>query len=103
MFDITREHEDALDYYVNEHIAYQKAEYDFTFEGRFLIYHVTHATETIYYAIDMKTNLTSEVCNRKSPEFMRDNYNEMIPLILKSIKYTGDSRYQKCFDEVSSG
>ena len=39
MFEITREHDDALDYYKNERIAYPNAEYDFTFEGRFLIYH----------------------------------------------------------------
>ena len=97
MFEITREHEDALDYFINEQIAYSGAEYDFTFEGRFLIYHVTRASETSYYAIDMKTNLTSEVCHRKNAEFMRDNYSEMIPLILKSIKYTGDNRYQNPF------
>ena len=92
MFEITRENEDALDYYMQERIAYPCAEYDFTFEHRFLIYHVCDIRETKYYAIDMKTNLTSEVCHRKTPEFCRDNYTEMIPLVLNSIKYTGDTR-----------
>ena len=92
MFEITRENEDALDYYMQERIAYPSAEYDFTFEHRFLIYHVCDIRETKYYAIDMKTNLTSEVCHRKTPEFCRDNYTEMIPLVLNSIKYTGDTR-----------
>ena len=98
MFEITRDHEDTLEYYCNERMAYKGAEYDFTFEGRFLVYHVTRIKETTYYAIDMKTNLTSEVCHRPTAEFTRENYCEMTPLILKAIKYSGDTRYHNPFE-----
>ena len=97
MFEITYEHDDALDYFRNEQIAYPTAEYDFTFEGRYLIYHVTNSVETTYYAIDMKTNLTSEVCHRKDEDYNRDNYSSMIPSILNAIKYNGDARWHNPF------
>ena len=93
MFEITREHDDALDYYMNERIAYPNAEYDFTFEGRFLIYHTVQGNKATYYAIDMKTNLSSEVCHRTDGLYDREAFKEMIPAILSSIKYTGDRRY----------
>lgn len=93
MFEITREHDDALDYYMNERIAYPNAEYDFTFEGRFLIYHTVQGNKATYYAIDMKTNLSSEVCHRTEGLYDREAFKEMIPAILSSIKYTGDRRY----------
>ena len=93
MFEITREHDDALDYYMNERIAYPNAEYDFTFEGRFLIYHTMRGKRATYYAIDMKTNLSSEICHRTDGVYNREAFKEMIPAILSSIKCTGDRRY----------
>lgn len=93
MFEITRIHDDALEYYINERIAYPNAEYDFTFEEQFLIYHIMQGDKAIYYAIDMKTNLTSEVCRRTDGIYDRETYKEMIPAILSAIKYTGDRRY----------
>ena len=93
MYEITRNDSDALDYYVSERMAYKNAEYDFTFEHRYLIYHVSMRNEIVYIALDMKTKLSSEVCHRKEGTYFESEYEDLIPLILFSIKYTGDTRH----------
>ena len=66
MFEITYNDADALEHYEEEKRAYPGAKYDFTFEKRFLVYHADMLHQIIYYAIDMKTGLSSEVMRRKS-------------------------------------
>lgn len=65
MFEITRNHQDAFEYYLNERKAYPGGDYDFTFEDRFLIYHAPLRHQTVYFAIDMKTGLSSEVLRKQ--------------------------------------
>ena len=60
MFEITYNDYDALDYYVNERMAYENAEYDFTFENRYLVYHAPLLGYCIYFVLDMKTGLVTE-------------------------------------------
>lgn len=93
MFEITRNDYEALEYYMNEGMAYKKAVYDFTFENRFLIYHAPQSHQVRYFALDMQTKLTSEICRRKDGEYLEHEYKELIPKILSGIKYTGDRRY----------
>ena len=95
MFEITRNNEDALEHYIYEQMAYPDGEYDFTFEGRFLIYHTTHESESTFYALDMKTNLSSQVCKASDGYYDYYNYSLMVPDILNAIKYTGDNRYRE--------
>ena len=93
MCEITRNHEDALDYYMSERMAYPNAVYDFTFENRYLIYHAPMRNELAYIALDMKTGLSSEICSTKHGEIPSYEFEEMIPQILYSIKYNGDKRF----------
>ena len=79
MYEITRDDSDALDYYVSERMAYKNAEYDFTFEHRYLIYHVPMRNEIVYIALDMKTKLSSEVCHRKEGTYFEYEYEDLIP------------------------
>lgn len=97
MFEITRNHQDAFEYYLNERKAYPGGDYDFTFEDRFLIYHAPLRHQTVYFAIDMKTGLSSEVCSRKNGVYMEHEFKELIPAIFHAIKYTGDRRYKNVF------
>ncbi len=97
MFEITRNHQDAFEYYLNERKAYPGGDYDFTFEDRFLIYHAPLRHQTVYFAIDMKTGLSSEVCSRKNGVYMEHEFKELIPDIFRAIKYTGDRRYKNVF------
>lgn len=94
MFEITT-HDDEfrLEYYVNERKAYKGAIYDFTFEDRFLIYHVDEHGTIIYYAIDKLTDLSSEVTRTNGKVYPSHQYSSMIPHVLKAIRYTGDRRY----------
>lgn len=65
--------------------------YDFTFEGRYIIYHYCHQVMNHYVALDKTTGLGSSVMMTR--ERMDDhNYPMMIPAILYAIKYTGDRR-----------
>lgn len=69
------------------------AQYDFTFENRFDIFH--HSKEQLleYLALDRKTGLTSWITERTDP-MDASEYPRLIPKILCSIKYTGDQRYK---------
>lgn len=97
MFEITKNHQDAYEYYINECMAYPGGDYDFTFEDRFLIYHAPLRHQTVYIAIDMKTGLSVEICSRKNGVYMEHEYTELIPDIFNAIKYTGDRRYKNVF------
>ena len=94
MFEITRNNGDALDYYMSERIAYPNAEYDFTFENRFLIYHAPLRNEYVYLVLDMETKLTSEAYHCKKPLKML-NPRDFVPRIYEAIKYTGASPGRK--------
>lgn len=78
MFEITKNHQDAYEYYINERMAYPGGDYDFTFEDRFLIYHAPLRHQTVYIAIDMKTGLSVEICSRKNGVYMEHEYTELI-------------------------
>ncbi len=97
MFEITRNHQDAFEYYLNERKAYPGGVYDFTFEDRFLIYHAPLRNQIVYFAIDMKTGLSSEVISRKNGFYMEHEFKELIPNIFYATKYTGDRRYTNVF------
>ena len=98
MFEITYNDYDALDYYVNERMAYENAEYDFTFENRYLVYHAPLVGYCIYFVLDMKTGLSSEVLRVKKPlKFL--NHRDFLPHLYNAIKYTGDRRFVNPFTE----
>lgn len=97
MFEITRNHEDALEYFKSEQKAYPNGEYDFTFENRYLVYHCEERNEIVYIALDMSTGLSSEV-TRGQERYQSDrDFLKLIPRILFAIKYTGDTRYHNRF------
>ena len=98
MFEITYNDYDALDYYVNERMAYENAEYDFTFENRYLVYHAPLLGYCIYFVLDMKTGLSSEALRVKKPlKFL--NHRDFLPHLSNAIKYTGDRRFVNPFVE----
>ena len=74
--------------------AYADGKYDFTFDNRYLIYHVTDV-KIRYIAIDAKTGLASEVkrMSKGSHPYTETTYPKLISNILNSIKYNGDVRY----------
>ena len=94
MFEITYNDADALERYEEEKRAYPGAKYDFTFEKRFLVYHADMLHQIIYYAIDMKTGLSSEVMRRKSgsPVKKAEYASVLMDRLMDSIKYVGDRR-----------
>ena len=94
MFEITYNDADALERYEEEKRAYPGAKYDFTFEKRFLVYHANMLNQIIYYAIDMKTGLSSEVMRRKSgsPVKKAEYASVLMDRLMDSIKYVGDRR-----------
>ena len=94
MFEFRRTDEEMLEYYVREHIAYPEAKYDFTFEERYLVYHAPMLHKTIYYAVDMETRLSFEVCRLDEGAYEPSQYRSMIPALLRAVKYTGDRRFQ---------
>lgn len=94
MFEITYDGEEIFDYHREYGRVHPKGEYEFTFENRFLIFKQPNKNRFEYIAFDMKTNRTSRIEERSADELYSDLTHEaMIPKILYSIKYTGDTRY----------
>lgn len=87
MFEISYNDQDALEYYVGEKMAYKNAEYDFTFEKRYIVYHATLRRKIVYFAIDMQTKLSTEVCSRNDGTYFKHEYMKLIPDILYATKY----------------
>ena len=78
---------------------YEDGIYDFTFEDRFIIYHANYKKTIEYFAYDKKTGYTSTINNMMTNKiYTEDEFKDMIPKILYSIKYTGDNRYITMFN-----
>lgn len=74
--------------------AYGEGTYDFTFEDRYIIYHVKDVALR-YIALDKETGLASEVeyLTKSSKLYTKTTYYKLFARILYSIKYNGDTRY----------
>jgi len=94
MFEINTNYNEYFDYLLENRIAYKGGEYDFTFENEYLVYHVEQRNRIEYIAVNLKTHLSSSVTSEPVGNiYIKENYYQMIPKLLKSIKYTGDKRY----------
>lgn len=94
MFEIEIVHKDLFEDYLAKEIAYKNGIYDFTFENRYLVYHIDRKTIVSYIAIDMTTDRSSRIVSKKHSEmYSNETYHTMIPDILYSVKHTGDRRY----------
>lgn len=94
MFEITYNDSDMLERFQDCGKAYDKGVYDFTFEGRFIIYHAPLRHMVDYIALDTHTGLESAVKTvRPNNLLTKASYRKLIPDIIYSIKYTGDKRY----------
>lgn len=94
MFEITYNDSDTLQNFIDADKAHHGAVYDFTFEGRFIVYHFFVKDTARYVALDSMTGYGSEITRRrKSNLFDHRSYHSMTPMVLASIKYTGDKRY----------
>lgn len=92
MYEITYDDKETLACYIVKRMAYDGGIYDFTFEGRYLIYHARVMGEWHYIALDMTTGVGSVVYRGKKPLRITDKHT-VIPCICNAIKYTGDRRY----------
>ena len=92
MYEITYDDKDMLAGYIGKRMAYDGGVYDFTFEGRYLIYHARVMSEWHYIALDMTTGVGSSMYRGKKPLRIADKHT-FIPYICNAIKYTGDRRY----------
>ena len=74
--------------------AYGDGTYDFTFEDRYIIYHVKDVALR-YIALDKETGLASEVeyLSKSTRLYTKNTYYKLFARILYSIKYNGDTRY----------
>ena len=92
MYEITYDDKETLACYIVKRMAYDGGIYDFTFEGRYIIYHARVMGEWHYIALDMTTGVGSVVYRGKKPLRITDKHT-VIPCICNAIKYTGDRRY----------
>lgn len=65
MFEITYNDSDTLQNFIDADKAYHGAIYDFTFEGRFIVYHFFVKDTARYVALDSMTGYGSEITRRR--------------------------------------
>ena len=95
MFEITFNDREKLEILKKNRKAYSGSKYDFTLEDRYLVYHCPLKQNTVYIALDLETGCGSEVMSVKNEErFTVHSFERLLPLVLYSIKYTGDRRYR---------
>ena len=97
MFEITYNDKETLACYIVKRMAYDGGIYDFTFEGRYLIYHARVIGEWHYIALDMTTGVGSVMYRGKKLIKVTDKHT-IIQYICDAIKYTGDRRYGGAFE-----
>ncbi|MBO5884157.1 MAG: ATP-dependent DNA helicase [Clostridia bacterium] len=94
MFELTRNESKLFEQLIKKKKVYPEGIYDFTFENQFIVYHYSNKRYTHYITVDKETELASEVkCVRNGTIYDETNYVDLVPNLLYSIKYTGDSRY----------
>ena len=87
MFEFTYSDHELFESYVNCDKAYYGGEYDFTFEDRFIIYHIALRNQIRYIAIDKATGDSEVVTTVKpSEQFTEETANQLIPYILETVK-----------------
>ena len=98
MFEFTYSDNATFENYQNAGKAHKGGTYDFTFERRYIIYHVALRHKVDYIAIDMTTGRASCVITKNLGNlYTETSYRKLIPHILYSVKYTGDTRYLNRF------
>ncbi len=68
--------------------VYADGRYDFTFAGRFIIYHIKAGSEIHYIALD-KTTLRGSLVKRAKKEIAKEQYASMTHDITYAIRYIG--------------
>lgn len=87
MFEFTYSDHELFESYVNCDKAYYGGEYDFTFEDRFIIYHIALKNQIRYIVIDKATGDSEIVTTVKpSEQFTEETVNQLIPYILETVK-----------------
>ncbi len=100
MFEITYEDRDLLEDRIGQKKAYAGGQYDFTFEGRFLVYHCRLANRKTYLALDTVTGRSSKISGMKDFDPSRaESRRDAVPAVLGSLRYLGDGRYDNLFAE----
>lgn len=97
MYEITYDDKETLACYIVKRMAYDGGIYDFTFEGRYIIYHARVIGEWHYIALDMTTGVGSVMYRGKKLLKVTDKHT-IIQYICDAIKYTGDRRYGGAFE-----
>ena len=98
MFELTYNDSKALENWMYLGKVHKDAAYDFTFENRYIIYHITPRNKVDYIALDIITGLSSSVITKRKGELYTEaSFRKLIPHILYSVKYTGDKRYLNRF------
>lgn len=88
MFEITYNDSDTLQNFIDADKAYHGAIYDFTFEGRFIVYHFFVKDTARYVALDSMTGYGSEITRRRKDNlFDTRSYHSMTPMVLDSMSH----------------
>lgn len=87
MFEIIRSDQDAFDYYQFEKYIHPEAEYDFTFEARWLIFHHADRNKILYECLDMQTKKTKRISREPAVYLFEESREQLLAQILRAVAY----------------
>lgn len=87
MFEIIRGDQDAFDHYQYEKYIHPEAEYDFTFEDRWLIFHHVDRSKILYECLDMQTKKTKRISREPSVYLFEESREQLLAQILRAVAH----------------
>lgn len=99
MFDIRKTDDEMLEFYENERIAFPDAEYDYTFEKRYLVYHAPIKDKTVYMAVDMKTRISYGAGKLEKNGTYEEDGQQLLANVLRAVKKTGGVHFLRQVQE----
>ena len=83
MYEIKYNDLDIFEDMIADRNAPRDGEYDFTFENRYLLYHVQKGKKLHYVAYDLLTDREYDITTTKSNAYLENTYTRLIPLIIE--------------------
>lgn len=83
MYEIKYNDQDVFRDLIADQKIHRNGEYDFTYENRFILYHVRKYRKLHYVAYDLLTDREYSITTTKKGAYLENTYTRLIPLIIE--------------------
>ncbi len=83
MYEIKYNDQDVFRDLIADQKIHRNGEYDFTYENRFILYHIRKYGKLHYVAFDLLTDREYSITTTKKDDYLQNTYTRLIPLIIE--------------------